>query len=161
MEHLTMHIIDGQDVQHYCFYYSNRLPTITICYCSINHHKPTTLCFHGNIFGYVVAWSFTHIGVNTISQKCSNQKIFTFKYSYSQICGNLLSKLDALYSTAQDFPDQLIKHTRLVQILKFNNECCKLCCANASHHVSLSLKECYRKSNYVYKVCYYIVDSNC
>ena len=34
--------------------------TITICCCSINHHKPTTLCFHGNIFEYVVAWSFTY-----------------------------------------------------------------------------------------------------
>ena len=38
----------------------NRLPTITIVYCFINHHKPTTLCFHGTIFGYVVAYLFTY-----------------------------------------------------------------------------------------------------
>ncbi len=41
------------------------LPTITICCSSINHHKPTTLYFHGNIFEYVVAWSFTYTLVST------------------------------------------------------------------------------------------------
>ncbi len=68
--------------------------TITICCCSINHHKPTTLCFHGNIFEYVVAWSFTYTLVS--AQFLRKVPRFTFKYSYSQICGNLLSKLDAL-----------------------------------------------------------------
>ena len=38
----------------------NRLPTITIGYCFINHHKPTALCYHGNNFGYVVAYSFAY-----------------------------------------------------------------------------------------------------
>ncbi len=33
------------------FFPPNRLPTIiAIYFCSINHHKPTTFCFHGNIF---------------------------------------------------------------------------------------------------------------
>ncbi len=47
-------------VQGYCFITLTDYPLITICCCSINHHKPTTLCFHGNIFGCVVAWSFTY-----------------------------------------------------------------------------------------------------
>ena len=42
----------------------NRLPTITIGYCFINHHKPTTLCCHGNNFGYVVAYSFAYTMVS-------------------------------------------------------------------------------------------------
>ncbi len=54
-------------VQDYCFITLTDYP-LTICCCSINHHKPT-LCFHGNIFGYVVAWSFTlHISISTISR---------------------------------------------------------------------------------------------
>ncbi len=42
----------------------NRLPTITIGYCFFNHHKPTTLCCHGNHFGYVVAYSFAYTMVS-------------------------------------------------------------------------------------------------
>ncbi len=41
---------------------------------------------------------YLHTGINTISQKCSNQKIFTFKFNYSHICSNLLSRLYELYS---------------------------------------------------------------
>ncbi len=38
--------------------------TITIGYCFINHHKPTTLCCHGNNFGYDVAYSFAYTTVS-------------------------------------------------------------------------------------------------
>ena len=48
-----------------CANASRHLPTITIRCCSINHHKPTTLCFHGNIFEYAVAWSFTYTLVSS------------------------------------------------------------------------------------------------
>ncbi len=53
-------------VQHYCFITS--IPTITICCCSINHHKPPTLCFHaGKPFWVCCSLVIhLHIGISTI-----------------------------------------------------------------------------------------------
>ncbi len=79
------------------FYSPNRSPSLTICTVLLMH-KPTTLCCHGNIFGYVVAYSFAYIMVSVpFLRNVPIIRYNTFKYNYSQICGILLSKLQALY----------------------------------------------------------------
>ncbi len=60
------------------FFLAKRLPTITICCCCISNHIPTTLCFHGNIFGYVEVQAFTNIIIDIIKSMSAR---------YSQICG--------------------------------------------------------------------------
>ncbi len=58
-----------------------------------SNHTPTTLGCHGNIFGYVEAQAFTY---SLVSSKFLDVKIFTFMYQNSQMCGILLSRLQAL-----------------------------------------------------------------
>ena len=149
-----MHIIDGQDVQHYCFYYSNRLPTITICYCSINQLQTHHLMFP---WKYVVAWSFTYTLVSTPFLRNVPIK----RYLHLSTATHkfvVIYSLSWMHCTVQPrtFPISL---SNTQDLYRFSNSITSA--AGCAVLMPLTMFHFRSKSNYVYKVCYYIVDSNC